>query len=312
MNKIDNAAIICQLFKSQPQIKKALSHTTPYLKITNDGTKLFVRCPDFMSMKTLLTMQEIITVKVFKVIGYEVCLEYEEINPAKLDKSIKGKNMAVTAESSTLSPQKNYSNGSGTKLFKLQNLVETTGSSAEEIKIMLAHCGGVIYPRIDGSEMVAESFFDLVLLNWAKSLKSDQEELLIPENRLELEQPSNKPRKQSQRILKLELTINDIAKHKRGSMSGSPILNSKGLETTLTNFFSKVKLEDTSLVDAISAFIEGTSEFGLSLRKKLMSAYKKFFPGANIAEIEALLIIAAKAYLESATKTPTEPVTSDQ
>jgi hypothetical protein len=291
---IDNAALLNRLFTFSPN---PWAGTTPYLKFTSSGIRLFVQCHDADSMKLFLSQEKTARKLVLQTLGYELCLE----TAAKLDKSKRGNIDMATVTYST-------ENKIGTqgRLFKLEALVKITGLSIEDIKIILAKSGGAIYPREDGSEMVCENFFDLVILNWAKSLKGDTTELIE-------RQSPDKPRKQGVRVLKSELTIDDLMKHKGGKLSGSPNLSDKGLEQTLTNFFNKVKLDDSTLVDAISAFIEGSGEFGQALRKKIATAYRKFFPGANASEIEAKLVNGAKTYLENLMKqTVTAPLSTPE
>ena len=305
---IDNAALLNILFAISPN---PWAGTTPYLKFTSSGIRLFVRCHNADSMKLFLSQERITRQKVLNVLRYQLCLETTEFSQsfvdgsrphklsAKLDKSKQGNKMMTTATYNTENKI-----GSQTRLFKLQALVQITGLPVEDIKLLLAKSGGAIYPREDGSEMIAENFFDLVILNWAKSLKGDATEI---EN-----QASDKPRKQGIRVMKTELTIDDLMKHKGGKLSGAPNLSDKGLEQTLGNFFNKVRLDDSTLADAISAFIEGTSEFGQALRKKIATAYRKFFPGANASEIEAKLISGAKAYLEKLIKQQAAPLSTQE
>ncbi|MBW4433075.1 MAG: hypothetical protein KME28_15430 [Pelatocladus maniniholoensis HA4357-MV3] len=76
-------------------------------------------------------------------------------------------------EQSNLSSKETKETSTKTKLYKLDALVKATQKPIEEVKIMLARVRAAIYPREDGSELVAESHFDKVVLEWAKSNKQD-------------------------------------------------------------------------------------------------------------------------------------------
>ena len=102
-------------------------------------------------------------------------------------------------------------------------------------------------------------------------------------------------------------------------MGAADIATSKGKEgvesagaiaTTLKTFFGRLKLEDSTLTDAVAAFIEGQSEYGKALRKEILGSYKRHFKGANQANIENKLVVGAKQYLEQTTNQQTESVES--
>ncbi|MCC5640624.1 hypothetical protein LC593_33295 [Nostoc sp. CHAB 5844] len=199
----------------------------------------------------------------------------------------------------------NSTTSSENRLFDLEILAKATHSTTQEVKLLLAKSGSPIYPQLDGTEAVEEEIFDTVLSAWAKSLKREGSTTEVEGQAQRLE---TKPRKATPKVLTSELNTDDMIKVKSGKSAGSPNLTQKGIGETLENFFNKVKLEDTTKVDAVSAFIEGTSEFGQALRKKITTAYKKFTTKPNMEEVESRLIEGAKAYLESMAATANDAV----
>lgn len=292
MSKIDNALLLARLFKDDLEVSIALSGTIPYLSVGGGRAILIIRCPNLSSLRLLNLLSQKLVRKIEPLFGYEIyleCLEYVKEHPSDRDTE---KNMVAVAEQQQIST---YANGTETsvKLLNLTKLVTALGKPVNEVKLMLARQGAAVYPQEDGTEAIAEPIFDAILLRWAKSIK-EESEALLPES-------AQKTRKSPPKLLTQELTIEDIAKNKTGKSAGQASLNATGIQSTLEKFFNKVKLDDSTLVDAVSAFVEGNSEFGQGLRKKLLAAYKKFTPSVNLSEVESKLVEGAKKYLEAIT-----------
>ncbi|HYX17066.1 MAG TPA: hypothetical protein VE944_22490 [Nostoc sp.] len=278
---INNGQLLSLLF-DQPKLKKALNQAIPYISVSKTRTILNLRCASIATLSTLLQYRQEIFKKINPLLGYEICLECEETGD---------NNMVATAERIT-------EQGSATERFlSLETLAKATSKSPQEVKMLLGRAKEVIHPTEDGAEMITEAAFDGVVLQWARSFK--EENGAVATTTQAASATTSKPRKPSAKILISELAIADIMIIKTGANAGLPNLASKSVQYTLENFFNKVKLEDTTKVDALSAFIEGTSEFGQALRKKILAAYKKFTKGGNPQEIQDRLIDGAKAYLES-------------
>ncbi|MEH2033360.1 MAG: hypothetical protein V7K67_27695 [Nostoc sp.] len=278
---INNGELLSLLF-DEPKLVTALNQAMPYISVFKGQTILNVRCASISSLLTLLQYRQELFQKLKPLFGYEICLECEETGAS---------NMVATAERITQA-----NSVTETRFLSLERLARVTSTSPIEVKKLLGRAKEVIHPMEDGSEMITENAFDSVVLQWAKSFKDNGVESMTPNNTSSKE---TRPHKTTTKVLTSELDTEDIIKVKTGKTAGSPNLTEKGIQQTLENFFSKVKLEDTSIVDAVSAFIEGTSEFGQALRKKIMAAYKKFTKGGNPQDIQDKLIFGAKAYLES-------------
>ncbi|MFB2768572.1 hypothetical protein ACE1AT_04670 [Pelatocladus sp. BLCC-F211] len=297
---INNAFILSLLF-DQPEVANALSHTTPYIWVGKSKKAIVIKCQDYYIIQTLAAHASEVVAKLQKILSCEIYLQLPDSSIVKLGDYSGEPRMttAVLEQSTNLSKPGStdvINRASATKLYKLDALVKVTQKPAQEVKIMLARLGAAIYPREDGSELVAESHFDEIVLEWAKSIKGESAEIVSPKT------TSAKPKKKAVRVLKSELTADDLAKVKSGKTAGSPNLTEAGVHQTLENFFNnKVKLEDMTIADAVSIFIEGTSEIGQAMRKKLIAAYRKFFPGANVTDIETKLVVSAKTYLETLT-----------
>lgn len=285
--KVNNAQLISLLF-DEPELVKALNQAIPYISVFKEKTingersrtVLNLRCLDISSLTSLLKFRSHLASKLIPLLGYEIHLEY-------IQNAIGETGMVAVAE------RQITENNTEQIFYPLEPLAEATRKSIPEVKILLAEMGAVIHPRIDGSEEIEEFVFDAVLSRWAKTLKGSTSVVTA-------EPIANaRPRKTATKVLAAELTVEDIIKIKNGEKANSPNLTKKGVQQTLENFFSKVNMDDTGEVDAVSAFIEGTSEFGQALRKKIMAAYKKFTKGGNLQEIQDKLIVGAKVYLES-------------
>ncbi|MBD2771152.1 hypothetical protein [Iningainema tapete] len=301
--KIDNAILLSRIFEDDLEIGFALCCTTPYLIIAGGRAILVIKYRDDTTASLLAANSKAIAQKIKNLLGYEIYMHRAGTPVAKLENNLGDTSMVAIIEKPE---QESVTQES--KLLKIETLARVTSKPIKEVKMMLGRIGAVIYPQEDASEMIAETHFDQIVLRWAKSFK-DAEQVTTQESATATnDKPTTaKAKKQSTKILAEELTINDLASVKSGKNAGSPNLTEKGIQQTLTNFFSKVKLEDTTLTDAASAFIEGSSEFGTTLRKKLFLAYRKFFPGANIGEIEPKLVAGAKTYLEAIASPVKEP-----
>lgn len=285
--KINNAFLLSLLFQDFPEIAAQIANTTAYVAVINGHSCLVLCCPNLLTTTLLLNYGEIISTKLKSFINFEILLEcsHEAIGEVE---------MIAVAE------RVENSSTSEIKLLNIETLARATNQSIPEVKLLLAQAGAPIYPQTNGTEAIAEVVFDTVLLSWAKSIKEEQVRTE------ETKQSETKPRKATAKVLTSELIEEDIVKIKSGKSAGSPNLTQKGIEQTLKNFFGKVKLDDTTEVDAVSAFIEGTSEFGTALRKKILAAYKKFTTKPNMEDVEARLIEGAKAYLETMAATANE------
>lgn len=279
---INNGELLSRLF-DEPKLVTALNQVIPYISVFKEQTTLILRCASISSLLALLQYRQELFQKLKPLLGYEICLECEETGAS---------NMVATVERIT-----EANSATETRFLSLETLSKATGTSPIEVKKLLGRAKEVIHPMEDGSEMITETAFDTVVLGWAKSFKDNGVESATPVGNSSPKE--TRPRKTTTKILTSELDAEDIIKVKTGKAAGSPNLTEKGIQQSLKNFFSKVKLDDTSIVDAVSAFIEGTSEFGQALRKKILAAYKKFTKGGNPQEIQDKLIVGAKAYLES-------------
>ncbi len=279
--KINNAELISLLF-DDPRLREALTQTKPYFSKNNEQIILNLKCLQTSVLMTLVGYRQKLISVLQPLLRYEIYLECEQITGEN--------NMVAVAERSVTE-----NNTTEPRFLKLETLARATNKSPQEVKILLGKAREVIHPMEDGTEMVTESAFDSVVLQWAKSFKEAPQSI---EN-TEKSPAETKSRKPSAKVLASELTVEDIITIKSGANAGTPSLTNKSIQQALENFFNKVKLEDTTKVDAVSAFIEGTSEFGQALRKKLLGAYKRFSKGGNPTEIQERLIDGAKTYLES-------------
>ncbi|MEH2393886.1 MAG: hypothetical protein V7K21_20205 [Nostoc sp.] len=292
--KINNAQLISLLF-DEPELRSLLSETKPYISRLDGQTILHLRCLRLCTLKTLLQYRQELTQKLQPLLNFEICLECEETG---VDNS-----MVTVAEKLTNVD----STGTETRFLSLDILVRATNKTPVEVKKLLGVAKEVIHPTEDGAEMITEAAFNGVVLQWAQSLKNDatsfnnggtsenQDGFPLPPKP---PKPST-PRRAKTKILASKLTFEDIIKTKTGKKVNMPNLTQKGVQETLENFFKKVNIQDTSNVDVISAFIEGTSEFGISLRKELLSAYELFTKEPNIQEVQERLVEGAKVMLES-------------
>ncbi|MEH1822134.1 MAG: hypothetical protein V7L31_24175 [Nostoc sp.] len=291
---INNGQLLSLLF-DEPKLAKALNQAIPYISVFKGQTILNLRCASISSLFTLLQYRQELFQKLKPLLGYEICLECEETG---------ANDMVATLEKIT-----EASSATEVKFLSLETLHRATSKSPQEVIKMLGAAKEVIHPMPDGSQMVTESAFNTVILEWAKSFSGNG----TPADPAVATEPLNKPkssRSLATKLLTQKLVTDDIAKTKGGKSAGSANLTVKGIQITLENFFNKVRLEDTTIVDAVSAFIEGTSEFGMALRKELLAAYKRLFKGLDISEVETKLIAGAKAYLEKTSAPETAEVQS--
>ncbi|WP_414755566.1 hypothetical protein [Anabaena sp. CCY 9910] len=288
--KINNSLLLSFLLRDCPQAASSILQTVAYIYVYKGRSCLILRCPNMAIASVLLYYQGFIASRLESLLSYEVQLELS-VN------AIEESNMIAVAERTTQAntPTEN-------RLLNIETLVRATNTSIQDVKLLLAQANAPIYPQVDGTEAISEPIFDEVLLNWAKGLKLSSDQ---PKADQSASEAPTKPRKAAPKVLISELTESDIIKIKTGKTSGSPNMTQKGIAETLENFFNKVRLEDTAKVDAVSAFIEGTSEFGINLRKKLLAAYKKFTK-ANLQEAETKLVEGAKNYLENLASTAAE------
>ncbi|MEH2201201.1 hypothetical protein [Nostoc sp.] len=290
--KVNNSQLISLLFSEEPELAKAINRSIPYISIINGQhcrTILSLRCLEISSLTSLLKFRQKLVDKLTSLLGYEIHLECTQNAIGKTGMVAVAERQVVESESAT------------SKFLSLETLERATGKSPTEVKKLLGIAKEVIHPMPDGSEMITEDAFDSVVLQWAKSFKDNGIESV--KQITTSPKQTKSPRKTATKVLISELTVEDIVKVKTGEKANSPNLTKKGVQETLNNFFSKVNMEDTGDIDAISAFIEGTTEFGQALRKKILAAYKKFTKGGNPQEIQDRLIDGAKAYLESLAST---------
>jgi hypothetical protein len=277
--KVNNSELISLLF-NKPELVEAINQAIPYISVFKEKTILNLRCLEISSLTSLLKFRRELSNKLTPLLGYEIHLECTQ--------NVIGKTgMVAVAERQIIESVSATSN-----FLSLETLERATGKSPTEVKKLLGIAKEVIHPMPDGSEMITEDAFDSVVLQWAKSFKDNDALSVTPANNTSSPKET-RPRRATAKVLTSELDTEDIIKVKTGKTAGSPNLTEKGIQQTLENFFGKVKLDDTSIVDAVSAFI------GQALRKKIMAAYKKFTKGGNIQEIQDKLIVGAKAYLES-------------
>ncbi|QKQ75642.1 hypothetical protein [Nostoc sp. TCL240-02] len=286
---INNGQLLSLLF-DQPKLAKALNQAIPYISVFRGKTTLNLRCASFATLSTLLEYRQEIFGKINPLLGYEICLECEETGD---------NNMVATAERIT------ETRSATERFLSLETLAKATSKSPQEVKMLLGRAKEVIHPTEHGAEMITETAFDSVVLEWARSFKDD-----ITPATTTAESPSKtkSSRSPATKLLSQRLVPDDIAKTKGGKSVGSANLTVKGIQITLENFFNKVRLDDTTIVDAVSAFIEGTSEFGMALRKELLAVYKRSFKGLDMTEVETKLIAGAKAYLEKSNAPETAEV----
>jgi hypothetical protein len=290
---INNGELLSLLF-DEPKLAIALNQAIPYISVFKEQTTLILRCTSISSLLTLLQYRQKLFNKLSPLLGYEICLECEETGAS---------NMVATVERIT-----ETNSATETRFLSLETLAKATSTSPTEVKKLLGRAKEVIHPMEDGSEMITENAFDSVVLQWARSFKDDTSSVIA----VATEAPSKAKatRNSTTKLLTQKLVSDDIAKIKGGKSAGSANLTLKGIQITLENFFNKVRLDDTTIVDAVSAFVEGTSEFGMALRKELLAAYKRSFKGLDISEVETKLIAGAKAYLEKTSTSETEEVQS--
>ena len=272
--KIDNGELLSLLFKKNQEVAGIIKMTTAYILTESTATLIFI--VDSAQAKKIISHAAIICSTLNQVLGYKICLQYER----------------TIEEVSMIATEINILKESTTSFVNLQSLARATNKSIPEVKILLAEMDAAIYPQRDGSEAIREETFDHIILDWAKSFKTADIGMVETSNK--------KARKPTPKVLISELTESDIARVKSGNRAGSPNLQPKGIQETLLNLFSKVRLEDTTTEDAVAAFIEGSSELGLALRKKIITAYKKFTK-ANVQEVEDKLVEGAKDYLKTLT-----------
>ncbi|QLE42227.1 hypothetical protein FD723_18580 [Nostoc sp. C052] len=290
---INNGELLSRLF-DEPKLVTALNQVIPYISVFKEQTILNLRCASISSLLTLLQYRQELFLKLKPLLGYEICLECEETG---------ANNMVAIAERITVD-----NSATKTRFLSLETLAKATSTSPTEVKKLLGRAKEVIHPMEDGSEMITEDAFDSVVLQWARSFKDDTSSVATATT--EAPNKTKTTRNSTTKLLTQKLASDDIAKIKGGKSAGSANLTLKGIQITLENFFNKVRLEDTTIVDAVSAFIEGTSEFGMALRKEILGAYKRSFKGLDISEVEAKLITGAKAYLERTSTPETEEVQS--
>lgn len=277
--------LLQSLFKNDLETSIALTGTTPYIQIVEGKAILVIRASDLSSLRLLNLLSGKLVAKIEPLFGYGIyleCLEYDKVLPSDGDRDM----VAVAEqEQSTV-----HANGveTGVRLIDLEKLVAALREPMPKVKLMLARQGAAVYPQENGTEAIAEPIFDSLILRWAKSIKEEG-------NGSEASAESAKPRKSSTKLLTRELTIEDIARTKTGKAN----INASGVQFTLEKFANALNLEDTTLTDAISAFIEGSSESGKKLRKKLLGYYKKFTPDANLVDVEGKLVSGAKKFLET-------------
>jgi hypothetical protein len=289
--KVNNGELLSRLF-DEPELVKALNQAIPYISVFKEKTingersrtVLNLRCLDISSLTSLLKFRSHLANILIPLLGYEIHLEC-------IQNAIGETGMVAVAERLVESRD-----STETKFLSLETLAKATSTSPIEVKKLLGIAKEVIHPMPDGSEMITEDAFDSVVLQWAKSFKDVQQESASP---ITTPKEAKKPKSRNTKVLTSELTIDDIVVVKTGKTAGQANLTEKGVQLTLEKFFSKIRLEDTSLVDAASAFIEGTGEFGQSLRRKILAAYKKFTLNGNPQEIEDKLVAGAKVYLEN-------------
>jgi hypothetical protein len=276
---INNGQLLSLLF-DEPKLTKALNQAIPYISVLKNRTTLNLKCVGISTFFTLLQYRQEIFRKINPLLGYEICLECEETGD---------NNMVATAEriAETRSTTERF--------LSLETLAKATSKSPQEVKMLLGRAKEVIHPTEDGAEMITETAFDNVVLEWARSFKDDTTPATTT---TEFPNKPKSSRSPATKLLTQRIAPDDIAKTKGGKSAGSANLTVKGIQITLENFFNKVRLEDTTIVDAVSAFIEGTSEFGMALRKELLAAYKRLFKGIDMSDVETRLIAGAKAYLE--------------
>ncbi len=288
---INNGQLLSLLF-DDPKLVTALNQVIPYISVFKEQAVLNLRCASISSLLTLLQYRQELFQKLKPLLGYEICLECEETGAS---------NMVAIAERIT-----EATSATEVKFLSLETLHRATSKSPQEVIKMLGAAKEVIHPMPDGSQMVTESAFNTVILEWAKSFSGNG----TPEPAVVTE-PLNKTkssRSPATKLLTQRLLPDDIAKTKGGKSAGSANLTVKGIQITLENFFNKLRQDDTTIIDAISAFIEGTSEFGMALRKELLAAYRRSFKGLDMAELETKLIAGAKAYLEKSSALETAEV----
>ncbi|QLE47973.1 hypothetical protein FD724_07465 [Nostoc sp. C057] len=290
---INNGELLSRLF-DEPKLVTALNQVIPYISVFKEQTILNLRCASISSLLTLLRYRQELFLKLKPLLGYEICLECEETG---------ANNMVAIAERIAVD-----NSATKTRFLSLETLAKATSTSPTEVKKLLGRAKEVIHPMEDGSEMITENAFDSVVLQWARSFKDDTSSITTAIT--EAPSKAKTTRNSTTKLLTQKLASDDIAKIKGGKSAGSANLTLKGIQITLENFFNKVRLEDTTIVDAVSAFIEGTSEFGMALRKELLAAYKRSFKGLDISEVETKLIAGAKAYLEKTSTPETEEVQS--
>ncbi|MBD2437346.1 hypothetical protein [Nostoc sp. FACHB-110] len=292
--KINNAFLLSLLFRDFPEFAEQIANTTAYVAVINGNPCLIIHCRDLLTTTLMLNSGQIIATRLKSVLGFDFCLECGE-------DAVGEANMIAVADR-----VENSTTSNENRLFNLEILAKATHSTTQEVKLLLAKSRSPIYPQLDGSEAIEEVIFDTVLSDWAKSLKAEGSGSTVQEAEGQAQKSETRTRKATPKVLTSELVADDIVKVKSGKSAGSPNLTQKGIEQTLKSFFGKVKLDDTTEVDAVSAFIEGTSEFGTALRKKILAAYKKFATKPNMEEVEARLIDGAKAHLEAMTATANE------
>ena len=283
---INNAQLLSLLF-DEPKLTTALNQVIPYISVFKEQTTLNLKCASISSLFTLLQYRQELFNKLSSLLGYEICLECEESGASNMIATSE-----IIAEVNSATPS---------RFFSLETLSRVTNKPIKEVKSLLGKAREVIHPTVDGQEMITESAFDAVVLEWAKSIKDDDLDQLsqATSSTLRLDSTPRTSRKTSAKVLISELTVEDITKIKNGEKANSPNLTKKGVEHTLDNFFKKVNMDDMSSIDTVSAFIEGATEFGQALRKKLLTAYKKFTLNPNLQDVESKLVEGAKAYLES-------------
>lgn len=294
--KVNNSELISLLF-NEPELVKALNQVIPYISVFKEKTILNIRCLEVSSLASLLKFRSHLTNKLIPLLGYEIHLEC-------IQNAIGETGMVAVAERTSIEVASD--SRVEARLLSLDTLARATAKTPTDVKKLLGIAREVIHLTEDGVEMITEAAFNSVVLQWAKSFKDDSQRVGdgSTDEITGAITPTSKPPKPSSsrrakaKILASKLTFEDIIKTKTGKKANTPNLTQKGVQETLENFFKKVNMQDTSNIDAISAFIEGTSEFGISLRKELLSAYELFTKEPNIQELQEKLVEGAKVMLE--------------
>ena len=299
MEPINNAALLSCLLKNNTELINAIKSSFVNLSIFNEKTRITFHCESVELSETLFSHKREI-IENLEFLGYEIYIGCAALkSTAKLERSHAEKEMIA------LEQQEN-TEATEDGLLGLENLANKTGTPIKEIRAKVARLGEAIYPKEDGSEWIKERAFNKIALDW---LKGDEFPTTVVQSTAVEEEPLDvvkAVRRSKPKLLTQKMGAADIAtsKGKEGVESAGAIA------TTLKTFFGRLKLEDSTLTDAVAAFIEGQSEYGKALRKEILGSYKRHFKGANQANIENKLVVGAKQYLEQTTNQQTESVES--